>query len=178
MKKKFSVALSLLISFGTLADVCFLAIDCQTYPPGQSLGLFADIIQSRLNIPEGTANHPSKVQQNTAIKNENIQTQDPVKTSQKLPQPSTGTINDNDQSIDLESMIAINLKNQNVQAVLAKILPTWQIDIDDTLKGTKINVVIQTTRRQAVIDIARALSARVKFYKYTQPKPTLTLLKI
>lgn len=162
--KKSITTLSLLLSLNLFSNggVCFESIDCQDFQSIQSLGLFSSVIKNNITTLE------------------KLVTQELLEPKSVIqPKTSyTNTIKLVNLSVGLRSMVAINLKNETINSILKKVLPNWQIDIDDDLQDIRLDIVIQTTRKQAILDIARSLSAKARFYKYTKPKPTLTLLKI
>lgn len=181
---------------------CFIGIDCQDSDANYSLGLFSSIIKTNntkqpVEVSSNTKEIPplkeisKKISKKINLKQAVILEQplDTIKTPQdresqhaqkniKPPSVQKKTHNLKYEGVALSDLIALNMNNQSLAMVLKKVLPNWTINIDEALDDIQIDVIVQTSRRQAVIDIARALSARAKFYKYTLPQPTLTLLKI
>ena len=199
MQKKLKIILLSLIfyclnfSAYALSEFCFEGIDCSESNQKASLGLFANIIESRIKISSGNLVNKKPIKQEVLVEDNLAVSVDKIPVEDKMlveikPKsidttdqiPIKAKISDGLQydGIKLNSIVALHLTNQPLQAILGQILPNWQINIDEKLEDVQIDAVIQTTRKQAVIDVARALSARAKFYKYTSPKPTLTLLKI
>lgn len=153
----FTFAVSSLFSIIILANniPCYEGIDCSNQDT-QALGLFKKLIQN--NNTDLTTIAPNA--------------------SYKASTQAGVIEEDSEETINMEDLIALSLKDQTVYSVVARILPNWQIELDESIQGLKIDIIIQTTRQQAINDIAKAMSTRAKFYKYTKPKPTITLFKI
>lgn len=162
---------------------CFESIDCSSKDNKKLLGLFASII--KINTENNTSlngkEKPSITKTKPKLNDEQQMVKANNKTEPKLNDEQQVVKANNQEkysAVNLTDFIALNLKKQTLTAILKKLLPHWHLSIDKSLEGITLDIIVQTTRKRAIIDISRAISAKANFYRYTKPLPTLTLLKI
>ncbi len=144
------------IIFSLEASICFEGVDCTNYSVNNKLKNL--LLQKSTKTINKDINVASIKKQTT-----NNQAKKTIIT---------------DKAYLLTDIITINYYNKPLKEVLAKILPKWNINIDNNLLNIKLDVIMQTTRKQAVTDLANSLSAKVLFYHNTKPLPTVSIIKI
>jgi PBP1b-binding outer membrane lipoprotein LpoB len=82
---------------------------------------------------------------------------------------------DSEESRFLNETIAVNAEAISLKELLDNIIPEWNIRIPEKFDDVALDVVAQTTRKQAIYDVLSQLNAQANFYTQTQPKPTLVI---
>jgi hypothetical protein len=75
----------------------------------------------------------------------------------------------------LRETVAVNAVAIPLKELLKNIIPGWNIRMPEKFDDVVLEVVAQTTRKQAIHDILSQLNAQANFYTQTQPNPTLVI---
>lgn len=158
---RFTLICLIYLPFYSYANICFEGIDCLEY----------DILAKTPDL----ISESSPLQSNDTVLFDNdsdVNLSVVVKGGNELASDNLNPLK------NLTDIIVISLYNKSINNILLAILPQWNINIDKKLLKIRMDVVMQTTRKQAVIDIVNSLSANVYFYHNTKPLPTLSIIKI
>ncbi len=166
------------------ASICFEGIDCTNYNINRKLKSL--LIKNPTNAINADISTTNTRQQDTNIQlknptnaiNADISTTNTRQQDTNIQLKNSIITKNTNNTYLLTDIITINYYNKTLKEVLLTILPKWNINIDDSLLDIKLDVIMQTTRKQAVIDLVNSLSAKVLFYYNTKPLPTVSIIKI
>jgi hypothetical protein len=119
--------------------------------------------------------------QNVHLSNKTQQTQTPIipkhsniKTKIHTKRVIKRKIPSKDTNI-LEQNIALSSNGNTLKEIITSLLPGWKIKISSEISSLVLDVVVQTSRKEAIFDILRQVKAQVIFYDAIKPQPVAVI---